>query len=256
MQNKFLKKIKFEINRKGFCIIPNIFDDKKCKVSIDSIEKILFKRLKNKEHVGNLTTRWVYNYFLETPKLLNLVNNEKIDEIMKFLIDKDYTLIASNAQDGSINKKFKNAKDKITGGNWHQDSRFVGGKRLHKGFSFLLITALDDFEVDSAATQYIPYSHNKNYKLNSFRKYKSIIMKKGSICIMDSGLWHRRGIPNEKRRWGIFTLYGPWFMKPYFNYEKMMGKKFSNLSKQVKKILHFNSTPPISHKERIGTLKY
>ena len=45
------------------------------------------------------------------------------------------------------------------------------------------------------------------------------------MIIFDSGLWHKGGKSTNKSRWTIFNYYGPWWMKPYFSYDKMLGKK-------------------------------
>ena len=44
-------------------------------------------------------------------------------------------------------------------------------------------------------------------------------------------------------------------MKPYFNFPKMMGKKFaSKVPKPVRKLLHYNSIPPVNELERTNTV--
>ena len=44
-------------------------------------------------------------------------------------------------------------------------------------------------------------------------------------------------------------------MKPYFDFPKMMGKKFSGkISKPIKKLLHYNSIPPINELIRSNTI--
>ena len=57
----------------------------------------------------------------------------------------NYVLQSSVAQ----NRLFKEQKSKKkykVGSTWHTDSRYLGGKRLDKNFSYLVIIALDDFE--------------------------------------------------------------------------------------------------------------
>ena len=36
-------------------------------------------------------------------------------------------------------------------------------------------------------------------------------MKEGSICIMDTGMWHRGGETTKFSRWSIFSVYTGWF---------------------------------------------
>ena len=87
---------------------------------------------------------------------------------------------------------------------------------------------LDKFEKDNGCTQYVEKSHlirdkfserNKNYK------HKKILGDQGTVAIIDTGLWHKAGEPSDKKtRWSIFSYYGPWFMKPYYNYPAMIQK--------------------------------
>ena len=79
-------------------------------------------------------------------------------------------------------------------------------------------------------------------------------MKSGSICLMDTGVIHRGGASTTTSRWSIFNIYTPWFVKPYFNYKKLLGNKAKKLKNHEKKILHFFSEPPKSQNERINTL--
>ena len=74
------------------------------------------------------------------------------------------------------------------------------------------------------------------------------------MIIFDSGLWHKGGTSSSKRRWGVFNLYGPWFIKPYFNFPEMMGGKNLSSFPNSAKLLHFNSTPPRDETERFTTL--
>ena len=66
-------------------------------------------------------------------------------------------------------------------------------------------------------------------------KSKFLTGKKGDVVIFDSSLWHKGGMPSNLPRLGIFNLYGPWWIKPYFNFQKMIGKKGTKLNKFVRK---------------------
>ena len=79
--------------------------------------------------------------------------------------------------------------------------------------------------------------------------------KKGDMIIFDSGIWHRGGEPSFQSRWSLFSYYSPWFVKPYYRFKDMIGKKdFGKLDRNIKKLLHHNSTPPINDDLRIGTV--
>ena len=189
--------------------------------------------------------------------MLELIYNKKIDKILENVLDKDYVLQSSNAQN-KILKKFKTKQGNEIGNTWHTDSRYLGGKRLYKGFSYLVIIALDPFSKSNGATKYIPNSF-KNLdkpKRNLSSRYKKlakeIIMKEGSVCIMDSGMWHKAGKSSNNSRWSIFSIYTGWFVKPYYD-----SRKIKNLKKIFKKLLHQYSTPPeISDKYKSTLIKY
>ena len=128
--------------------------------------------------------------------------------------------------------------------------------RISNGFSYLVIIALEDFNNNTASTQFVQNSF-KNYKKPkrfTRQKYNTLKMKSGSICVMDTGLIHRGGVSTKTSRWSVFNIYTPWFVKPYFNYKKLLGSKANKLKKHEKKILHFFSEPPRSQNERINTL--
>ena len=44
-------------------------------------------------------------------------------------------------------------------------------------------------------------------------------------------------------------------MKPYFDFPTMMSKKYKNIDKKIKKILHFNSIPPENELKGVYTLQ-
>ena len=67
-------------------------------------------------------------------------------------------------------------------------------------------------------------------------------MKEGSVCIMDTGMWHRAGESSKISRWSIFSIYTGWFVKPYFDYSEFI--KRNEVENKYKKLLHFNSVPP------------
>ena len=78
----------------------------------------------------------------------------------------------------------------------------------------------------------------------------------GSIIFWDPCLWHRVGEATSKSRWGIFNTYGPWFVKPYHQFHRMFKKEVSSkFSPEIRQLLHFDSTPPKDHNEKMATLR-
>ena len=238
-----LKKI--ELN--GYVILENVLKIKKNKIIKKKLEKILNKRLRNNEVIGHHDNQVMYNYFNEDISLLKLIYFPKIDLILKKLLEPNYVLQSTNAQNrvkDKINKKIKLNKKYKIGSTWHTDSRYLNNKRLSKGFSYLVIIALDPFTKNNGSTQFIKNSFNFEAKPKRKLKLKheELIMKEGSVCIMDSGMWHKAGESSKISRWSIFSIYTGWFVKPYFDYSEFI--KRNEVENKYKKLLHFNSVPP------------
>ena len=261
--NTTIKKHLYNLNHYGITYLRNVFSEQLCKNYIKKFEKtfINFEKKYNKKLGNNGQT--IQNYFFYNKEYLKFLEIKKVDEILKEVIDKDYVLINS-----SLTNRFKrnNSYKKNNfhlddlGGNWHHDSRVIGKRRLDRGFSYIVIIMFDDFELDNGCTQYIEKSHlirNKIPKRNGKYISKKILGKAGTIAIIDTGLWHKAGNPSEnKTRWSIFSYYGPWFMKPYYDFPKLIKKNYKSKIKQsIKKILHCTSIPPSSELERVNTLK-
>ena len=243
-----MNKIINKINRTGLYHFQNLFSLKetlKIKHKLNTIYKI---RKSKKKFVGGSDNQILWNYFFEDKSLLNLLEIPEIDKLLKKLLDEDYVLQSSVAQNRLL---LKDKKKFRVGSTWHTDSRYLGGQRLDKNFSYLIIIALDDFTKENGATYYVEGSLNlKNKpKRNINRKdldpkklkIKRLTMKAGTVCIMNSGIWHKAGESSLNSRWSIFSIYTGWFVKPYFKYDNFYKLK---IKKSLKKLLHFNSQPP------------
>lgn len=263
MRKDLTKHVK-NLENKGITYLKNIFTKKECNKFIKLFEKLSFNfEKKYKKNLGN-EGQTIQNYFAYNQKLLKLLYIKKVDEILKKVIDEDYVLINS-----SLTNRFKRQANSVKqdtkfhlnniGGEWHTDSRVVGRKRLDKGFSYIVLIMFDDFTLENGCTQYIEKSHLIRNQIPNKKKkylnYKNILGKQGTVVIFDTGLWHRAGVPSSiKSRWSVFAYYGPWFMKPYYDFP-LMFKKEKKLNKYIKKLLHFNSIPPKNELERVNTLK-
>lgn len=197
----------------------------------------------------------LWNFFRHDMELLPLVYNKTADCIFKHMLDDDYTLIAGNI----INRSKTETDNKRSeyGDNWHTDSRYLGDQRLAAGFNFGLIIMLDAFSKDNGATQFVPSSHKLRNRPDRNGDYKFDILEGeiGTMVLFDSGLWHRGGPSSTKSRWAVFSMYGPWFMKPYFRFPEMLGPEIGKtLSPELRRLFHYNSNPPLNEDERINTL--
>ena len=254
-----IKKHITEINRNGFSKIENVFTKKECEEYIKKSEKLFqFLLKKKKVNTFNNEAQNLINAFEYDSFFFKQVYIKKIDKLLRKLLDDNYVLINANI----INRrKFYHPNIKQTksrAAEWHSDSRYLGGKKVGKGLSYIVYIALEDFSKENGGTCYIPKTHliTKIPKRHANYKHKVLNLKRGNMVIFDSGLWHKGGKATNKSRWSIFNYYGPWWMKPYYLFDQMLGKKkLNNLNTNLKRMLHAYSTPPKSSSIRVKTLK-
>ena len=253
---KKINSIINDLNHKGFCIIKNFYPKKKCRFFKKEIEKILKIRIKKRKYVGSKNSIVLYNFFQENLKLTELIYNKKLDNILSKIIDKEYVLnnaVVRNVSNFKTkSKKFKSVIG--TTSKWHKDSRYIQNHALYPPINYLLVTTLEDFSKKNGATKYIPFSHKllKREKKQNYKKFKYLEADCGSLIILDVNLTHKAGDPSDISRWSVWNKYSPWFVKPYFQFHSFLKKK--KLSKQLQKILHFNSTPPLNYTVRRDTI--
>ena len=261
MNKKKLNKHIKNLNTNGITYIQKAFSLNECRDFVKKFERLLIKFEKKYRRLGN-NCQVIQNYFCYDRSLISLLYHKQIDTILTKAIDKNYVLINTSLTNRVLRKSKSRKKIHLGdhGTSWHTDSRVIGNKRLDKGFSYIVIMMFNDFDEDNGSTEFVPKSHlirNKVPKRNGKYISKKILGKAGTIVIIDTGLWHKAS--NElstKNRWSIFSYYGPWFMKPYFNYPSMFKKNYrKKLSAKIQTLLHYNSIPPNNELERVNTLK-
>jgi len=260
---KWMSKHIRDLHKDGITYMPNAVNKKKCTYYINRFENII-KKFEKKNVPLNDVCQTIENCFRHDLELVNLIYQPKVDKILKKLIDENYVLIVSNLMNRT-KRQFKYTRPERLGKDWHHDSRVVGNKTLDKGFGYIVITMFNDFEKENASTLYVPKSHKKKTQpIRKFNyKHKQILGKAGTIAIIDAGLWHKAGKVSNNDRWGMYSYYGPWFVKPYYRFPDMLGRKFSknlenkvnkNVKENVLKLLHYYATPPVNELERRYTL--
>ena len=254
--NNHIKDLKIN----GITYIHNAFTAKECKFYINRFENLLKKFEKKYKRLGD-KCQVIQNYFLYDKLLVNLIYHKKIDQILKKAIDENYVLINSSLTNRVLRKSESKKKLHLgdLGTSWHHDSRIIGQKRLDKGFSFIAVMMFNDFVKNNGSTLYIPKSHlvrDKKPIRHYNYKCEQIIAKAGTIAIIDTGLWHKASDNlSKKNRWSLFCYYGPWFMKPYYNFPEMLGNNFKRkINYKLQKLLHYHSTPPKNELDRVLTL--
>ena len=248
------------IKEKGVAIVEDFLDPTECGKIRDSLEKILGEFVQNHLYFGSNINQVIYNYFLYDPYLMQILELQLIDEVMKKLIDDDYVLISPSARNPLVRAELPEGK-KTSGFGWHTDSRVAdkGSAKLYMpSMNFYAALAIEPFTKENAATKYIPNSHlayQKPLDREAALLHETLEVSAGALIFYDAALWHRVGLPTKFSRWSIFNMYGPWFMKPYFNFlDNLTEAEIQGLSPLVRKILHGESLPPKNQNERVNTL--
>ena len=149
------------IKDNGITIIKNVLTNKQCEFYTKRANKIIDDMIKNKKtKTFNKNCLWVPSPFRYDKCFFNLIHQSDLNKIFTKLIDKDYVLTNSSIINRKITKS-NNIKGENMGDLWHTDSRYIGKKRLEKGFGYIAIWMLEDFKKDNGCTQYIPKSHLK-----------------------------------------------------------------------------------------------
>jgi hypothetical protein len=239
-----------EINQDGFSLVEDVFNKIMCESFCKILDEVLCKIVQKKEYFGSSRTQVIYNYFIHDTRLCALFSNPLIDNVMKRLIGEDYVLISPSARNPRICPSLPEGKA-TSGEGWHIDSKVAfpetGG--LYKpSMSFYAVVMLEPFRPGNSATKFIRKSHLRYQKppnREADLPHETWTAPAGSLLFFDSALWHRTGVPTEISRWSIFNMYGPWFMKPYFDFRANISKEIlTKLPESTQRLLHCMSVPP------------
>ena len=235
------------------------------KISKKKLEKILFLikdfEIKySKKIVFSNESSHFHNFHLYCNNLKKLL----FDDVIKILYRKYFkgnyclrNIVLTNLQKDS-KLSVKRDRSHPIGEGWHRDSpQFYDLNKksqcLGLGLTFQFVIALDDTDRENS-TKYLagshkfqPSSHRPNIKNKKIleKRYENVdlVLKRGQIAIMDDHVFHKTGYANFNSRRIIFINFTPWYIKPYFSYNKTVKK---NDSLFIKYIMHANSTPPNS----------
>ncbi len=247
------------LKKNGLIIVDNIFTDKECDNFKEKIIQILEKKISKNQYIGNNEYQVIENYFTSDDNFFKILYFDLIDRIMTELIDEDYVILSSSARNSHLNNKIK-FNNKTSGIGWHTDTRYIQDERIKPSLIYTSIIPLEDFNISNGTTKFISGSHKFKSKPEREKNYKNsrdLIAKKGSMILIDTALWHKAGVPTNKSRWAIFTMYAPWFIKPYFQFDKIIPQnKVKCLHPKLRQLLHFDSIPPKVHdSSNLATLR-
>ena len=243
----------------GFLLIESLYQGDKLNTIKDACLRVESK-YKAKGGEVNHNGIHIEHPFTYENIFFEIIENQEVCSIIETAIGEKITLV-NTALDNSQMQQSKDQGYKV-GSTWHTDSRYIqrGKVRLDHGFGYIAALCIDDFDEDNSATMYVPKSHlfkDKPERQLDPNKYdiRSIKAKSGDVFLFDTGLWHSAGNPTRKRRWGMFSMYSPWYFKPYFNYTKMFSKEeVKSMSHRLLDLLHFTSTPPDNQDVSLNTI--
>ena len=203
---------------------------------------------------------YINNAFNYDRSILDLVSRPLLRETIGDAIGDKVALLACSLLNV---QQYGGTDTEHVGGTWHTDSRYIqqGRKRIAHGFTYLVFICLDDWSSNEAAcTKYIVNSHRFEDKPGreideGLFDIKRIKGKPGDAFIVDGGTWHKAGDATPLSRWGMVFFYGPWYIKPYFDYWSMFSaKEIKEMSPELLDLMHFTSRPPVNDFKRMNTL--
>ena len=246
---------------KNYTLKKDGFELCKIKISKANISKIiqLSNNLK-KNKISSDHSEHYHNFFLKDKKLTDLLFNKIIKKLYKTYFGNNYCLRNAVLSDISFKKNYKNsALKKPIGEGWHRDSPQFYDKNkssfvLGENKTYQFIIALDNVNYTNS-TKIIPGSHlikNLGHRVSNINKITKskivpLILNAGEIVIIDDNVFHKAGLPTMIKRRLIFLGFSPWYIKPYFDYSKIVRKNDTNF---LKYIFHNFSLPP-SPKEKM-----
>ena len=151
-------------------IIEDFYTSKHCDNLIKISEEIIANKLIKKNKISN-TCQIINSPFQFNKIFYKSIFQTEIDKLLRKIIDDDYVLINSNIINRKKSTKFS-SKGITIGETWHTDTRYVGNKKLPKGFSYIVFTMLSDFTKENGATEYVPGSHHLESRPKRYKNYK------------------------------------------------------------------------------------
>lgn len=259
-----------DVRQNGFSVVPDVFSPSECNKYKEKLEAVLERRLKSGRYAGSDSYQVLYHYFSDDFDLMNLVSHPDILAVMKRLIDQDFVLISPSARNPRLHDDMKQSAA-TSGLGWHIDARLAGdGVTAFKpSLNFYAVIMLNDFTPENGATYVLPGSHSRYLRPASRdgddlismgamteESIKLMTGKAGSVAFFDAAIWHAVGPFSTNSRWGVFNMYGPWFMKPYFDFPQMFdGEKVADMTPVQRQLLHLESQPPLNCDQGLATLK-
>lgn len=244
------------LNTFGFTLLKNVIPNN----SLGTIRNQLEKQMEEEIVTNKLFSQQddqitLRNVFHKAPQIfLPLLDLDPVTSILGSVFNDGYILQSMNASRSNPIGDRKHDLDA------HIDSR-LPAKGIEHTLAICVAFCVDDFNESNGATRVWPFSHLSGLRpeevLESGLTLPSPILveaKAGDAIVFLAQLWHAIG-PNrtDKSRWGVFSFFNPWWMKPTWDYKDCGEEMFNMLSNHQKQLLGFNTQTPSMNSPRTLT---
>jgi ectoine hydroxylase-related dioxygenase (phytanoyl-CoA dioxygenase family) len=218
-----------ELLYKGFTVIENVIDLENLTVLRDKVDAVYDKQINilGESLVDTIRDGLVArNLLCHDHSFIDFLTLKPIVDVLKKVLGEKYILIAQN---GIINKSQQHHYQR----NWHRDLAYQN-YMCSEPLAINVMIALDDFTVESGATEVVPFTH-KIVKIPSDKYIEdnkiSACVKAGSAIIFDSILLHKAGINISDEvliRRGVNHIYGKPMMRQTIDIPKALAGKYKD----------------------------
>lgn len=252
-----MKTVEYEsLKTFGYALLKNVIPADSLKsIKIRLEKQVIEEGLNNALFHSQEDQIILKNVFIKSPELfLPLLDLESVTSILNDVFKDGYTLQSMNAsRANSINEK----EHELFA---HIDSR-LPSKGIEHTLALGIAFCIDEFTEKNGATRVWPFSHLSGLRPEEAQKDGLTLpppilieAKPGDAFIFLGHLWHAVG-PNRTNnsRWGIFTFFNPWWIKPTWDYKECGEKIFSLLTDHQKKLFGFTTQTPLMSSSRTLT---
>eukprot|EP01084_Bolivina_argentea_P304677 526259_1 len=241
-KNGILKNDISSLNKNGYLIIENLLSKDELSEIQKESKTLLSKTQKtnNKRNTsGTRLTERYYSTVSSTRVYDKMILNERVNNIMKYYLYKNYLLMVSMLINILPNEKPQGL---------HRDNNpfiFHNNQSPQKPLIISTMWAINDFTECNGGTVMIPQSHlwNKDRKIN-FKKDKimNTVMKAGSVVIWLDSTVHGGGknIANQPRTGALFIYGQPWIRPQENALLSMPFEQVLKLPKQIRKLIGYS----------------
>lgn len=241
MNIQFLNKKLNDLDKNGFCIIKNVFNEKITNTLKNEILKKQkkFYKIQKKNGLGTSAVNTLHHIPLLCKSSLKLLDPNPLDKIVTKYLEGKYILNIMGAVITSPRK------EKVSTQKIHRDIRsFTENLKISVG----VIALLDDAPKERGATMLYPGSHKLKTKPTSKTFKKKAIpaeANKGDVIIFDINTWHSSGINlTSNIRVAATYIFSRPFYKQALDYTYAFTQSKKKLSKNLKQLLGFNAKIP------------